>query len=284
MNDIFKVLIASLFVMVSANAGSCTQEQIGAMIKNGLTQKQIDNICKNKTKVEKSGGDTIININNSPTNTNTNTNENTNKGSLASLDNKKSGRKGLYIGGNIGSVNISKDDATMTDNSNVEANLKFKGGDFSSFLVGFQINDHFSIEYERVSYENKLKSLSLRGVDLNYDGQIEVSANFINANFIFGNYNGVAPYIGLGIGQANVDLNFKQNGGASIIKFDDKVSSLMLNLGVDLYINDNVAIGLAIKSIGYAEDSIEPKDETDDKFTTEELGAAGFVVGARIKF
>ncbi len=288
MKNILRVGLLGLVVVVSAEAKSCSTEQIAQMIKNGVSQTQIDSICKDEVKVKKSGGDTIININNSPENTNTNTsnntNTNTNTNSLASLDNKKSGRRGLYIGGNMGSMSVGKEEATLADDNNEEADLEFKSGDFASALVGFQINDHFSIEYERVSYENKLKSMKYNNQNLNFDGQIEVSANIITANYIFGNYDGVSPYVGFGMGQADVKLDFKQNGSNNIAKFDDSVTAMMFHVGVDFYLNDNIALGIAIKSIGYAEDSIEPKDQNGDKMTTDELGVGGFVVGAKMKF
>jgi hypothetical protein len=45
----FYIICLTLLVAHKAQA-ECTKEQIGAMIKNGLSQEQVDNACKNTIK------------------------------------------------------------------------------------------------------------------------------------------------------------------------------------------------------------------------------------------
>ena len=79
------LLVASSSIL---NAKSCSEEQIGNMIKQNLSQSTIDSICKDDEK-KSNDKQVIVNVTNAPVNNNTNTNTNTNNVGANQLNNNK---------------------------------------------------------------------------------------------------------------------------------------------------------------------------------------------------
>ncbi len=159
-----KIYLAMLVVAVSLEAQSCTKEQIGEMIMNGVSQKQIDKICKKQVKVKKSNGDTIINIYNQPVNTNTNTSTNTNNNSTSSSrSNDKNKRRGLYAGGYIGTAKANQNNNKIINNYGTQSTLELKDSKYLSGMIGYDLGNDIAIEYEKSSYDNKLRSIMFFG-------------------------------------------------------------------------------------------------------------------------
>jgi hypothetical protein len=126
------LLVASSSIL---NAKSCSEEQIGKMIKQNLSQSTIDSICKDDKKEsnDKNSNDKqiIVNITNTPVNNNANTNTNTNSAGANQLNNNENELE--YFFWRIGVGKYTREGAEY------ETNAKYSESSFN-FGLHYYIN------------------------------------------------------------------------------------------------------------------------------------------------
>ena len=151
------LLVASSSIL---NAKSCSEEQIGNMIKQNLSQSTIDSICKDDE--EKSNDkQVIVNVTNAPVNNNTNTNTNTNNVGANQLNNNKNEIE--YFFWRIGIGKYTREGAEY------EKNAKYSESSFNLGLhyytnglkdEGFGIGAELTVSANNDSTNDRTESLS----------------------------------------------------------------------------------------------------------------------------
>ncbi len=288
MKNILKAWLVSLVIAVSADANICTAKQIDTMKANNLSQKQIDKLCKTKKQDKKKQDKTKTKAKKST--------KIKNQKTTKAKENNTSNRKGLYIGGNYGISWVNKTrersyiltDVLFPYKDNIQP--KFEAGSYSSVLVGYQVNSHIALDIERITYKNDLNTLEIYGHNKktfdDYDGYIDTATYMLNINYIFGNYDIVAPYISFGLGQTNMELQFTQNDGNNTITYDGDFTSMSFAFGVDFYINDNISIGVQARKLGTVGKrlSVEYSNSEHGEDTIIDMDMDILAIGAKIKF
>ncbi len=118
-----------------------------------------------------------------------------------------------------------------------------------------------------------------------YKGGVDVSAHFLSLNYTIADKYGFVPYIGLGVGEANIDIELKQTTGNDVIRREDKLFAMIYNAAVDYYINKNIAVGFAMKGINYMGDAFQlGSDEEDDDAFIGDFDVSVFAMRLKIRF
>ena len=195
---------------------------------------------------------------------------------------------GVYISGKLGvtvtpTLTASGADGwgTWADDISFDTGLAINGAigyDFDTFRaeveVGYQKNDFDSSE----NYNNGIYT----GTTSFVNGDLTSNSLFANGYYDFKNNSPLVPYLGAGIGYANVELNhIRSDAGYGSYSNDDSVFAYKLMAGVSYAINKNVAIDLSYRYVGAANPSF---DEGYGSTTDFEFSSHNFLLGARYTF
>ena len=172
------ILITLLAISSNLNAKSCTEAQIGNMIKQNLSQKTIDAICKEETvKKEESSKQIIVNITNAPVNNNVNTN------TVSNTPNKeyetKSYDKREYFFWRVGFGTMTISDTDWSESSGSFGLQYFVNGlKDDGFGIGYAINvssqeyETYNSSYGYTYYTTSIRSISTSELEIMYNFNI----------------------------------------------------------------------------------------------------------------
>jgi len=138
------------------------------------------------------------------------------------------------------------------------------------FTVGYKFESPIRLEFEYRQGENDVDSLSSGGVSVSSDGSLEVTSMMGNLWYDFSATERLRPYIGFGLGQANLDF-----GDA-----DDDVTIAQLGAGITFHMTPRLALDAGYRySVG---DDASFKSGTTE--TEIEYSAQSLLVGLRYNF
>jgi len=167
---------------------------------------------------------------------------------------------GVYISGNLGAVFLN--DADIDDGSGDNDEISFDNGGVATFAVGTTIGSAGRIEVElgsRVSDFDK--------VDYEYYGKYDVDGDVTtvslmgNAYYDFKNESRITPFVGGGLGFANVEADVEEIGGYEINeKDDDNVMAYQMMLGIGFAATEQLSIDLQYRYFGTADPELEGDD------------------------
>ncbi len=154
--------------------------------------------------------------------------------------------EGFYIGAHGGVVFL--EDADITGAApligSASAEVEFDTGFLAGGVVGYSFNKVFRVEAE-VSYrDNDLDEGTALGSSAPIEGDITALAGMANVYFDFRKGKSIRPYIGGGIGAANLDLEFDSIAGIPFSFSDsDAVFAYQAMAGVEYKITPRLSLG-----------------------------------------
>ena len=148
----------------------------------------------------------------------------------------------IYISGNLGAVFVN--DADIKDDGD-SAKFTFDTGGVATFAVGTTIGSAVRIEAEiggRVSDYDKYK---YSGRSWKLDGDVTTVSYMANAYYDFKNESRYTPFVGGGLGLANVEYDLDKIDGDKINeKDDDNVMAYQIILGGSFAATERLDIDL----------------------------------------
>jgi opacity protein-like surface antigen len=186
---------------------------------------------------------------------------------------------GFYAGGNVGIALLNDSDMSdseLPSNASISADNGFSTGGF----IGYSFMNNFRIEGELVYQGNDLDEMELYDYDFDMTGDISSVALFANAYYDFNNSSRFTPFVGVGIGFANVEVN---DTGIIIAGVnydlgddDDTVLAYHLDAGVSYGINERFALDVKYR---YME-----TEDPDFSGTEVEYSSHNIYTGLRVSF
>ena len=151
---------------------------------------------------------------------------------------------GLYVGGNLGLASLNDSDVSAPDYS---ASVTTDMGASLSGVVGYAFENNFRIEGELVSQANEFDQSKESGSNYSLTGDVTSLAIMANGYYDFNNKSRFTPFIGAGIGFANVsvnDLHYVGYSDDANIDDDDTVFAYQLSAGVGFEITERITLDL----------------------------------------
>ncbi len=186
------------------------------------------------------------------------------------------GANGLYLGANFGVVLL--DDSDVTDSTmpfDMGMEFSFDPGWTIGAAVGYQINN-FRVEGE-ISYEQcDVDQTTALGVSFDSTGDVTGTAFMLNGYYDFKNESAFIPYVGAGLGYANVEINDYNIPGSGVADYsaDDSVFAYQFGVGIGYAINEKVTLDLKYRYFA-----------TDDpEFDTSEVEISGQKICLGVKY
>jgi opacity protein-like surface antigen len=186
--------------------------------------------------------------------------------------------KGPYIGGQAGVVFLS--DSDISDSTGAFATAEFDSG-LGFALVGGYSFDMFRLEGELFYKSNDFDAISDSTGSLSVDGDVTSLGLMVNAFYDFKTGTPFIPYIGAGIGMAQVSVNDLSILGVTVLDDDDAVFAYQLIAGVGYAVSNAVTLDLQYKYLATADP--EFTDVVGDKIETE-YSSHNVMVGLRFNF
>jgi len=168
----------------------------------------------------------------------------------------------FYVAGNIGG-SFARD----ADMGNPSATMTFNNGYLFSGAFGYKFNGGFRLETEASYRKHDLDKLA--GVAAN--GDVTIRSMMVNGVFDFDTGTGWSPYLGLGVGTANVDYN----GSTLNASGSDYAYQILAGFGVDLGSGTTLDVGYRY---------FDPNKVTLDGVRTSDNSSHDVQVGLRFTF
>jgi len=185
--------------------------------------------------------------------------------------------KGPYVGGQAGVVFLPDSDiqqgiTTLTGSFDTGYGLGLAGG------YNF---DMFRLEGELFYKTNSFEEVSTGGGSLPADGDVSALGLMVNAYYDFKNQSRFTPFIGGGIGMAQVSIKDLTIGGLAIADDDDTVFAYQGIAGVGYSITQALTLDLTYKYTA----TLDPEftDVTGVPFEAE-YQSHNIMLGARFNF
>lgn len=158
---------------------------------------------------------------------------------------------GVYISGNLGAVFLDDSDFDVDD---ISGEFSFDTGGVATFAVGTSIGAAVRIELELASRVNDSDQIDYDDFDfsLEVDGEVTTGSFMANAYYDFKNEGRFTPFIGGGLGFANVEYDIDDIGGLDDTdgKEDDDVMAYQMMLGVGFAATEKLSIDLQYRYFG----------------------------------
>jgi len=182
--------------------------------------------------------------------------------------------QGLYIGGRLG-VAFLNDSTLSEEGFPYTIDAEFDPGVVIEGAVGYDFG-MFRLEGEMGYQVNDLDKFSADGVSVSASGDFDALSFMVNGYLDFENQTAFTPYIGAGIGYANVAANDISVGGYALSDEDDNVFAYQFGAGVGYSVTKNWIIDLAYKYFA--------TEDADFEGTKVEYNSHNITVGIRYAF
>ncbi|MBA3005330.1 MAG: outer membrane beta-barrel protein [Proteobacteria bacterium] len=198
---------------------------------------------------------------------------------------------GMYVSGKLGlsvppTLTASGADywGTWADDVSFDTGMAINGAfgyDFNGFRaeaeLGYQQNNLDTDDWREADRFGYYRSGTLSYAD----GDMTATTFFANGYYDFKNNSPFVPYLGVGIGYANIELNdVKVDPWDVGYSNDDGVFAYQLMAGVSYAINKTVALDFSYRYVGAADPSFDDYGGTTDF----EFASHNFLLGARMSF
>jgi opacity protein-like surface antigen len=144
--------------------------------------------------------------------------------------------------------------------------------------LGYQLQA-FRLEGEFAFLQNDVDKLSAMGISLGADGDVSVMSGFANVYFDFDTMTPWTPYIGGGVGIANV-ANDVSVMGIQLVDDDDSVFAYQVKAGVSYSVNPTTDVTVGYRFLGTDDVSLK----TVDGFSIQGDGPQSHNLEAGIRF
>ncbi len=153
--------------------------------------------------------------------------------------------EGLYVSGNIGLAMLSDADANDSNLPGVTASREFDSGAAFTGAIGYGI-ENFRFEGEIGYQKNDFDEQEARGVSRDLSGDLTALSFLVNAYYDFPTSSNFTPFITVGLGLAQVDVNDLSFPGSRQASFDDDdtVFAGQVGAGVSYAVNEKFDIDL----------------------------------------
>lgn len=185
--------------------------------------------------------------------------------------------KGPYVGLQGGAVFLSDSDITQAGTSFTSS---FDTG-FGGALTGGYGFDLFRLEGELFYKTNSFDEVSAVGVSLPADGDATALGLMVNAYYDFKNKTAFTPFIGVGVGMAQVSIQDLTIGGLAVADDDDVVFAYQGIAGVGFSVTPALTLDLTYKYTATADP--EFTDASGVPFDAEYM-THNVMVGVRFNF
>ncbi|MCW8194098.1 porin family protein [Proteobacteria bacterium 005FR1] len=173
---------------------------------------------------------------------------------------------------------------TLPSGTPIEWDTELDTGDLWALSIGWQLNENFRAELEWNWTEwdvDKHTGVTAGGIDLtdidagvlisgntgdlgvtvgnlvaDGNGSIESNTIFVNGYYDFANDSNLTPYLGLGVGYRQLDIDYRP-GGAVIIDDDDSALAYQASAGVLFEINESIDLLAAVNYIAGEEVTVD---------------------------
>jgi opacity protein-like surface antigen len=182
---------------------------------------------------------------------------------------------GPYVSGNVGLAIANDSDVTLVPGITVD--VESDSGLALGAAAGYAFEFNTRVEAEIVYQKNDLDEINIFGLDLDLSGDTSSTALLFNGYYDFNNASAFTPFIGAGIGVANVEVNdFNILGLGGLPDDDDTVFAYQVGAGVAYAINENIDIDVKYR---YFATSDPEFDITEIEYSSHNIYA-----GVRIGF
>ena len=168
---------------------------------------------------------------------------------------------GVYISGNLGAVFLN--DSDFTDDDGDDGELSFDNGGVATFAVGTSIGDAGRIEVELASRVNDFDEAEWDDYgSWDVDGEVTTGSFMVNAYYDFKNEGRFTPFIGGGLGFANIEHDIDDIGGfdGTNFKDDDDVMAYQMMLGLGFAATEELSIDLQYRFFGTEDPELDGDD------------------------
>lgn len=187
-----------------------------------------------------------------------------------------------YLAANIGAALLNDSDIMDSSVPFVTFTAESETGMGASLAMGYNFGNA-RVEGEIAYQKNDLDSLSLNVIgydlgDASISGDTSSIAFLVNGYYDIHNKTSVTPYIGGGLGMANVDLGavYLDNYGQLTRSVDDTVFAYHLTAGVAFPVTDSVSLDLKYRYFATADLEIDTGEV--------EYSSHNFYAGVRVDF
>lgn len=151
---------------------------------------------------------------------------------------------GPYVSGNVGLAIANDSDWTDSTFPGITLDIESDPGWALGAAVGYAFEFNTRLEAEITYQENDLDNVNVFGFDVDLSGDTSSTALLFNGYYDFNNASAFTPFIGGGIGVANVEINDINIPGSGLPNFgdDDTVFAYQVGAGVAYAINENIDI------------------------------------------
>lgn len=151
---------------------------------------------------------------------------------------------GFYVGTNIG-ANFQQDQDSTSTGRNLD--LSFDNGEFYAGQVGYKFagNDfgRFRTEFELSYRENDVDDIVFNNNPQVGSGEQDVLAGLVNVYYDFTSVSKkFVPFVGLGLGVAELDSNVAYNGGAAFLNDSDTTLAYQAVIGGEYKLTEAVSL------------------------------------------
>jgi len=198
---------------------------------------------------------------------------------------------GIYISGNLGAVFLNDADMNGDDElDDVNPEFSFDNGGVATFAVGTSIGSAVRIEAEIGARVNNLDALKFDmdededdvSVSLDADGDVTTISYMANVYYDFKNDCRFTPFIGGGLGFANVEYDMDKFAGDKLkAKDDDNVIAYQLMLGGSFAATEKLSIDLQYRYFATADPDFDDKEFEDTEL---EYQSHNVMLGLRYSF
>jgi opacity protein-like surface antigen len=187
-------------------------------------------------------------------------------------------KNGLYVSAGAGMTFAADSDYSTSDAT--RGVFQFDNGYVVNAALGYKFSMP-RIEGEISCQKNDFDKQIESGVTYNAGGDISVSAFMVNGYLDFANHTRFTPFITLGIGFANVDVNDLTSAGSRVLDDNDTVFAYQAGAGVAVDITSNIALDFKYRYF-----TTQDQDFTaiDKSIIHNEFSSHNLMIGIRYSF
>lgn len=167
--------------------------------------------------------------------------------------------EGPYMSINAGTSILSDSDWTDDGVPGTTLTLEYDLGFAGSLALGHAFSDSIRLEGELAYQTNDLDKVTQGGASLSMDGDTSVIAFMVNAYYDFANSGPVTPFISVGAGFAQWELNDFTVTGSSLtpISDDETVFAWQVGAGVAYELNKSTSLDLKYRYFATSDPEIQ---------------------------
>jgi opacity protein-like surface antigen len=164
---------------------------------------------------------------------------------------------------------------TDFDTAGGTVTTKTDTGFTGNVAIGTYLNDSARVEFEAGYNKSDLKSASVNGAGTTADGDVTAVTGMLNGYYDFAPNCLLRPYVGLGLGAANVKYNNTHVGGVAFTDDDDTVAAGQAMAGLKWQFSPHTAATVEYRYFRTADVSLDGAagGSTDVKYSSHNLTA-----------